>query len=170
MLMANLEERTLTQEKETGVLDDDEDAIDDTGSSSGDYTRFILSKTYMTWTQVDDAAATPDAGNHAGADAAFYRLHIYGDGKDVMAANKAYLLLPTNKVPKALWDDTSAPAPRRYVGIVGESEVTGIEDHWADDTQPADEKLFNLNGQQLNPDRPLSPGVYIRGGKKVLIK
>ncbi len=170
MLMANLEERTLTQEKETGVLDDDEDAIDDTGSFSGDYTRFILSKTYMTWTQVDDAAATPDAGNHAGADAAFYRLHIYGDGKDVMAANKAYLLLPTNKVPKALWDDTSAPAPRRYVGIVGESEVTGIEDHWVDDTQPADEKLFNLNGQQLNPDRPLSPGVYIRGGKKVLIK
>ena len=33
-----------------------------------------------------------------------------------------------------------------------------------------DETVYTLNGIRVNPRKPLTPGVYVRKGKKIVIK
>lgn len=35
--------------------------------------------------------------------------------------------------------------------------------------QPEDTRVFDLNGRQVNPDR-LTPGIYIRAGRKFIVR
>ena len=49
-----------------------------------------------------------------------------------------------------------------------QSVVTGIQDVYSAPGQfPADNRYYNLNGQQVEPNRP---GIYIRNGRKFVIK
>ena len=47
-----------------------------------------------------------------------------------------------------------------------QSVVTGIQDVHSD-FSPANNRYYNLNGQQVEPNRP---GIYIRNGRKYVIK
>jgi len=48
-------------------------------------------------------------------------------------------------------------------------DPTGITVTWAETTPAANNGVYTLSGQRVN-DSQLRPGIYIRGGKKVLIK
>ena len=173
LMMPNLELRTLTGEYDSGVLDDNEDDIDDTGCKRTDsgvnYARFMLAKRYMTWKN-ENGNLTNTAFKDGNA-AVFYRLHIYNDEtEDKMDANKAYLLLPKSHVPKkALWD-TSADARRRYVAIQG---VSDMEEEYEEEMVHGnnnDGHTYNLRGQAVESDGTLPTGIYIRNGRKVVVK
>lgn len=141
-----------------------------------DYTRFILAKRYMTWRKQDGTVIYDDAFDDSKEVAAFYRMHLYGstfDGESATAlntlgANKAYLLLETSEINPAIW--TSGSPSRRYVPILGVSDMDeDFGEEGADGFCPSD-KTYNLRGQAIDTDGAPAPGIYIRNGKKIIIK
>lgn len=144
-------------------------------NGSATYTRFILAKRYATWAKGGNTVTPPTAFESQEA-AVFYRLHHFGDTFDgenadqlnTLGANKAYLLLLTSSLPAALWNANSPT--RSYVGILG---VSDMEENFTDENADGfslSEKTYNLKGQLVNTDGALPPGVYIRNGKKIIIK
>ena len=191
LMMANLHERVLTSERENGTVDTNGDTTDDSGNDNGDYTRFILAKRYMTWRKENGTLVNP-TGFESKEAAVFYRLHLYGgttqvgssdklkdeNGNDIsessadelntLGPNKAYLLLPTSQLPAALWN-ANEPS-RRYVPILGVSDMDeDYGEEGADGFCPSD-KTYNLRGQAIDTDGAPAPGIYIRNGKKIIIK
>ena len=115
------------------------------------------------------------------ADAAgFYRLHIWGnDDDDTMAANTAYLLVPSDKLPVALWNANNSSGARVFNNSLGIREF-GYEMTGMDGLRPnlpADEMIkdngndawYTISGMKLDAP-PTQPGLYIRGKKKVMVK
>ena len=157
-----------------------------------DYTRFILAKHYMTWKKDNSNLIKPTDFEYHDA-AVFYRLYIYNseEGKALpnhdqaftdtgisldfyylymndLKYNKAYLLIPSDKLNSALW--SSGGSSRRYVPILGISDMEEtFADERASEYTPS-EKTYNLRGQVIDADGALPPGVYIRNGKKIIIK
>ena len=161
-----------------------------------EFTRFILAKRYMTWTQTQTETedgtkklTTPTEFETKEA-AVFYRLHVYGsdeygqltglgdeDGTlaklNTLGANKAYLLLPNDKINPALWGSSpgsSLPAPAYdYVGILGVSDMEEAEQ--LTDGPRTDGHIYNLRGQLVGDDASRLPaGVYIRNGRKIVVR
>lgn len=48
-------------------------------------------------------------------------------------------------------------------------DSSGIQDNVIDEQRPEDNRVFDLNGRQVNPDR-LTPGIYIRAGRKFIVR
>ena len=48
-------------------------------------------------------------------------------------------------------------------------DSSGIQDNVLDEQRPEDNRVFDLNGRQVNPDR-LTPGIYIRAGRKFIVR
>ena len=182
LMMANLHERKLDYEQETGVVDTNGDAIDDSGRASDTYTRFILAKHYATWKKSDNELIKPRAFETKEA-AVFYRMHIF-DSNDplvssdpaspqypttlnTLGANKAYLLLATNSLPDALWK-SSGSGSREYVAILGVSDSSEYSEDSVNSKSPS--ATYNLKGQAVNDEGKLRPGLYIRNGRKVVVR
>lgn len=136
--------------------------------NSVDYTRFILSENYLTWKK-DGETVTANANFSQGAVPGFFRLHVFGntsyDGgtyRNTLGPNKAYLLLRTDRINAPIWE-SGAPA-RQFVGIQGVSD-------FADDYEYNEntERVYNMRGQMVD-DSSLQPGIYIRNGKKIIVK
>ena len=190
MMMANLEARMLTKEADNGLLDDNEDAVDDTGDNNGSYNRFMLTNVHWkyvvygnttvenkTWETIDNADA-----------AGFHRLHIWKtsdpgvsydqarcDELNTMAANTAYLLVPTAQLPVALWNTFPASSSRRNsLGIreIDFTDPTAIPEVPAvspagSETSEAPVLYHSLDGRRVNTPKK---GLYIKNGRKVVIK
>lgn len=149
--------------------------------TEGDNTVFILAKHYMTWKKEGESTVTHDANFTTTREvAAFYRLHCYDEtiGEDdaatlnTLGANKAYLLLPTKQVPDALWK-SSSPAPRRYIAIEGVSDMEELEalEEMEREAGRGDGRIYNLNGQAVgNDEKSLPAGIYVKNGKKFMVK
>ncbi len=144
-----------------------------------EYTRFILAKRFMTWRQKTTQEGTGTASTQLTAPTAFetreapvfYRLYHFsgtfgGETKaelNALGANKAYLLLQTNALPDALWGKPGSLS-RQYVGILG------ISDMYEQERQAvADDRIYDLRGRVVDADH-LRPGVYIRGGRKIVVR
>ena len=147
-----------------------------------EYTRFILSQKYMTWKK--EGGTVNSTAFISGTVPGFYRLHFYESGEkngdaepldingattlNTLAANKAYLVLPTDRINPAIWESDPAPARASYfIGIEGVSdmeEITEVKE------APADNATYTLSGQRVADGDILSPGIYIRNGKKYLVK
>lgn len=151
------------------------ETVDFNGTTETDgthYSRFILTNRFATWKKAGDEAVTSPTAFTTGNRAMFYRMHIYDnsfDGKTVaelntLGANKAYLLLKTDKIAPALW--TTGASARGYVGIIGESDITLFEE---ETEHSAEQPLYNLQGQMVSSEQ-LPRGVYIRNGKKHVVK
>lgn len=189
LMMANLHERLLSSERENGTVDTNGDNVDDSGNDNGDYTRFILAKRYMEWKK--NGTVINPTGFESQEAAVFYRLHLYGsadglteadhstpltsvaadntaDKLNTLGANKAYLLLPTSTLPAPLWN-ASSPS-RRYVTILGVSDMEEDFDGERADGLTPSETTYNLRGQAVDDHGALPPGIYIRNGKKIIIK
>jgi hypothetical protein len=137
-----------------------------------DYTRFILSEKYLTWKK-DGETGSVTYNEHfsQGAVPGFFRLHVFGntsyDGgtdRNTLGPNKAYLLLHTDRINPAIW--TPATPAREFVGIEGISDLTEYSDY---PMSAADNATYNLRGQMVD-DSSLQPGIYIRNGKKIIVK
>ena len=176
MMMANLDTRLLTQERETGVIDKDGDAVDDSGAADGYFTRFIFADRYMKWTKIDNDVQHTDFTN-SGNVPVFYRLHLYTttqDGKtatqlNTLDANKAYLLIRSGNVPDALWKGQGTPA-KRYIGIEGISDIYEFTDDSEEAERSKHQGIYNMQGQKIDEGSTLPAGIYIKDGRKVVVR
>ena len=75
-----------------------------------------------------------------------------------LAAGKAYLQLPTNELP------TTDVRGLRIVIDDGTTDVSAVRS-----TEPADEVVFDLTGRRTGTN-VLKPGLYVRDGKKVIVR
>ena len=181
LMMANLDSRELTQERETGVIDKDGDAVDDSGAADGDFTRFIFADRYMKWTKIDNDVQHTTGFTESGNVPVFYRMHLYttaeatalsttADELNTLGANKAYMLIRSGNVPDALWK-TGGGSAKRFIGIEGVSDMEEIIE--APNTSEAlnNDAIYSLSGQLMGYDESLlAPGIYIRNGKKFLVR
>lgn len=169
----NLASRTFTTERE----DADANATD---NATGTFTRFIFATRFMKWKKIGDVVSH-DATFTQGEVPVFYRMRVYtteiaGEGGgtaaelNTLGANKAYLSLHTANLPDALWKDQVAPA-RPFIAIEGISDMEEIIDgNNGNDGNHIINGTYTLSGQRVNDNDNLPPGIYIRNGKKVVVK
>jgi len=164
LMVANVTQQTFTSETET---------IDEV-----DYTRFIFAQRYMKWQKVNKETATYSGFTDTEGDVpVFYRMHLYSSTEagalsldestlNTLGDNKAYMLIRSTSVPDALWKSAGSSA-REFIGIEGVSEFSEFSENSEFSKLSG---TYNLRGQKMDDDAPLSPGVYIRNGKKIVIK
>jgi hypothetical protein len=168
LMRKNLSERIFREECEDA---------DGTDNASGAYTRFILSEKYMTWRK-ENTTVTYDEHFTSGIVPGFYRMHIYGntsyDGgtnRNTLGANKAYLVLPSDKINNPIWNPESTPAPAPYCDFIGIAGISDMEDiQTVTNEIQGDGRTYNLKGQVVSDEGQLTPGIYIRNGKKIVVK
>lgn len=177
LMMANLDKRELKYERETGVIDNDGDDFDDSGVADGNYTRFIFASRYMKWTKGE----TLEHSNFTDGDApVFYRLHIYDDTEatallkdkttlNTLGFNKAYMLIHSGNVPEALWN-TGGGSAKEFIGIEGISDIYDWDEAPENPQSRVNSGTYSLSGQKVDDNGSLPAGVYIKNGKKVIIK
>lgn len=181
LLMANLDRRVLTEERETGTIDKDGDNVDDSGAANGNYTRFIFAEKYMKWQKVNDgtAAATTPTAFIDGTVPVFHRLHLYNSTEagnlsssvstlNTLEKNKAYMLIHTGNVPEALWNSGSGGA-KGYIGISGISDFYDYSEDSDYNRKPAKSGTYNMSGQKMSDEAPLPAGIYIKDGRKIVV-
>ena len=172
----NVTAQTFTLETET---------IDDVN-----YTPFIFTERYMKWTKIDNNTAVASTSFEQGSAPVFVRLHVYSDPSsypdsdpnyttsNTLGANKAYMLIRSGNVPKALWNTTGGGGVKRFIGIEGVSDIYDWSDE-SDGNSEGDENpgngktgpIYNLSGQMMGDDESvLTPGIYIRNGKKFVVR
>ena len=139
-------------------------------------TKFGMTRTYYTYsTTYGDSEAKTSAE-------AFYRLRIMNDAaKDRIEANKAYLLIPTAKLPVALWNGGSGEGVAGQVrqGMIyldleelENVEATGIVRPTTENFAEVEDQYvyYSVSGTRII-GTPKTKGLYIReDGKKVCIK
>ena len=144
-----------------------------------DYTKFVLTNIHWTFhlgKTAEDEQKTAIVETDA---AGFYRLHIWENdaSKNVMPAHNAFLLVPTDNLPTAVWSLPSAARRRNTIAIrtVWDEDATAIEDieiEGHDGHSSAIEDCegvwYTLSGMRLQ-SRPTVSGVYIHDGKKVVV-
>ena len=98
-----------------------------------------------------------------------YALHTdnvwYKIDAEVTFTNRAYLNL--DAVPVLADEEAAAANVNRMV--LGDWETTGIDEVKASPAQVDDEAVYNLSGIKMDADN-LPKGIYIRGGKKFIVK
>lgn len=174
---------------EEGIDNDNRNYNERINVSGADYTKFILTNIHWTYdlshTLNADEASTAISETDA---AGFYRMHIWkttGEAdvaaKNTMPKNSAYLLVPTEELPIAVWDmqqGASSGARQNTLGIrYSNGQSTSIEDVDTKAYQAVDkgtasdsgETWYTLSGIRL-ARRPSKEGLYICNGRKVLIK
>ena len=104
---------------------------------------------------------------------------------NTIGANKAYLLIPTAKLPKALWNGgTGAGKPGEAKNVIF-IDLEGVENADADsngETTAIDSAIvdgasnsmelkvyFSIDGTRIE-GKPTKKGIYICNGKKVYVK
>lgn len=65
--------------------------------------------------------------------------------------------------------DAFGPKPIYLHPSFKKIDSSGIQDNVIDEQRPEDNRVFDLNGRQVNPDR-LTPGIYIRAGRKFIVR
>lgn len=102
------------------------------------------------------------AADESWSDRLYYAAHTSDQtvGRYPDGSNQAYLMnVPT--IAKANLFSS-------YAVSVEQPDITGICDRMAQQEQDASKSLFNLKGQSVK--EPLAPGIYIRNGRKVIVK
>ena len=144
-------------------------------------TKFIMTRKYYTYNKNEGTSTEHSESTNVEA---FYRMKINTtDGsRNVIGANKAYLLIPTEKLPKALWDEGDgtgtvgkAPAGVIYMDLAGisgeDDETTAIDSIICEENETINglDVYYSLSGVRII-GTPTTKGIYIRNGKKVSIK
>ena len=171
MMRPNVTARPFYTERETVNAVDADDGV---------YTRFILATHYMKWKKVGTEAVTHDAIFNEGDVPVFYRLHLYNSTEatalssteaklNTLGANKAYLSLRTANLPDALWKDDNTFA-KGYIGISGISDFTEYSEDSDVSRKAAKAGTYNISGQKISDEAPLPAGIYIKDGRKVVVK
>ncbi len=151
---------------DAGIDDDNRNYYETIGVDNVNYTKFVLTNVHWTYTLNNNTGhwSSSDEADAAG----FYRLHIWGDDKDIMPAHNAFLLIPTENLPVALWNQSSNARRRNTIAIrTAWGEETGIEDIEltpglaTDEGNTAEDGVwYTLSGVKL-PKRPTKEGLYV---------
>ena len=180
---------------DNGIESDNRNYNETYNVESTNYTKFILTNKYWTFDK-DHALSTDEAAiQHTAEAAGFYRMHIWKTGdvetKNTMPAHTAYLLVPSDNLPAAVWTLQSGYSAARETtlgvyNIIGPNSATGIEEIELIQNQgnrshdslgeasdqgpvPIDSGVwYTLSGVKL-PKRPTKAGLYIRNGQKVSV-
>lgn len=152
-----------------------------------EYTKFVMSRQYYVYHKNSDGTGT-DSEEKTSEQEAFYRMRVnsgVSGTSNWMEANKAYLLIPTEKLPLALWNNGNGQgvAGKAKPGVIfmddimslfGEDEpisgiATAIETIESAETVDNGNTYYTISGVKIQ-GRPTEKGVYIVNGKKVLVK
>lgn len=150
------------------------------------YTKFILTNNYWTFDKNHTLNTDEAATSHTADAAGFYRMHIWkttGDvaTKNTMPAHTAYLLVPSNNLPAAVWTLQSGYSAARgnllgVYNIIGPDSETAIDDmrltpEAMTNGNDADrnETWYTVSGMKLS-SRPTLPGLYLCNGRKVIVR
>ena len=119
--------------------------------------------------------------------AGFYRMHIWGDSRDKMPANTAYLLIPTDNLPIAVWNNptpASTPSVNNSIGIRDTADTSGLEITTTNYTNYTNDNgaWYDIQGRRVanSPtssarsflqvgEWPKAKGLYIHRGRKVVV-
>lgn len=152
--------------------------------SDTEYTRFLLTNVHWTYDSSHSLNTDEGAGAKYADAAGFYRHHVWEttadrDAKNIMAANQAYLLVPTSNLPIAVWElqSTNSSARQnsiaiRFADLLDNGDTTGVsalsDRQDINGMQGDDEVWYTLNGIRLS-ERPTKAGLYICNGRKVMV-
>ena len=137
--------------------------------------KFILTNVHWTYTSDSGWGSKITETDAAG----FYRLHIWNDPvKDLLPDNCAYLGVPEDELPVALWNNTSPGAPSRKntIAIRDNTTTTGLDNVLSDDIPVDDESearrpdIWHTLGGMLLVGKPRQPGVYLLNGQKTVVR
>ena len=151
-------------------------------------TKFVMSRKYYVYNKTYNSNSGIQTDREQELEA-FYRMRISTDvngTSNTMAANRAYLLIPTAKLPLALWNPKSngegKPGLAKsgvifmddIMDLFSEDEPSGIATAIDDAIESAEtvdngNTYYTLSGMKIQ-GRPTEKGVYIMNGKKVLVK
>ena len=149
--------------------------------------KFVMSRQYYVYHKSSNGTGT-NSEELTSEQEAFYRMRIntnVSGTSDWMEANKAYLLIPSSKLPTALWNggNGAGVVGRAKPGVIflddimdlfGEDEpisgiATAIETIESAETVDNVNTYYTISGVKIQ-GRPTEKGVYIVNGKKVLVK
>lgn len=165
------------------------------GTNNDNCTKFVMSSKYYvyhktsTGGEYSDIQVSTDPTTGAQTEA-FVRMNLnlansgVANTSNTMGANKAYLLIPTSKMPTALWNGGNGEGNPGYAkpGVIfmdledlfgGEEPISGIAT--AIDTIESAETVdkgntyYTISGMKIQ-GIPTEKGVYILNGKKVMVK
>ena len=163
---------------ENGIESDNRNYNETYNVESINYTKFILTNKY--WTFDKDHALSIDEGatQHTADVAGFYRMHIWKTGdvetRNTMPAHTAYLLVPSDNLPAAVWTLQSGYSAARestlgVYNIIDPNSVTAIDQQQVIALDVKTSSIYTIDGRRLAAP-PSKPGVYIIGGKKVIVR
>ena len=146
--------------------------------------KFVMSRQYYVY---NNSTGTNSVIQESDQEA-FYRMRLNSGVEgtsDKMGANKAYLLIPTSKLPKALWNGGNGEGNAWLAKpglifmddimslFVNEEPISGITTSIdaidAAETANGNDTYYTLSGMKL-VGKPAAKGIYIKNGKKVFIK
>lgn len=148
-------ENTLDEETETNMLWGNLSQNNSIGANPGDYTNYLLSST----------GKNEVTGETITGVEAFYRASKTAK----LGPNKAYLPLLTASVKPSATNPTGAKMNIVFDEIIDEEEettVTGMENTFINNDE--NDTYYTLSGMKI--ERPTKKGIYIKNGKKVIIK
>lgn len=149
--------------------------------------KFVMSRQYYVYYKHGDGTGT-NSGEKTSEQEAFYRMRLssgVAGTSNTMGANKAYLLIPSSKLPLALWNNGNGegnPGQAKpgvifmddIMSLFGEEEpisgiATAIDGIESAETVNNDHTYYTISGVKIQ-GRPTEKGVYIMNGKKVMVK
>ena len=157
-----------------------------TGEGGEWCTKFIMTRKYYTYNKTSESFSEQKTSDVE----AFYRMIIDTNPttaakNNTIGANKAYLLIPSAKLPKALWNGgTGAGKPGEAKNVIfidlegvenadadSNGETTAIDNAIVDDAANSMEQkvYFSIDGTRIE-GKPTKKGIYICNGKKVYVK
>ncbi len=166
-----------------GVTFASEDAWKDRAQSGGEIWgeacwKFLLSSAYWVYEKDGVDPGTDPSKINTTTTAAFYRFRSVA-GHNSLGGNKAYLMIPKDKLPTALWkngDGQGIPGQSRegviYIDLQDfeENDATGVKNADADIYRSTDNDVYySISGTRIN-GKPTAKGFYIHNGKKVSVK
>ena len=151
------------------------------------YSKFVLTNVHWKYTVTIDNGSVTDkqweVQDNAAA-AGFRRLHIWSTtdvtpnlsasevaSRNTMPANTAFLCVPTEQLPVALWGTLPPSSSRLYTLGIREldNETTDLTAPHDDNKENGRQCWYTLNGTMLSAT-PTKPGIYIKNGRKVVVR
>ena len=173
----NVEETTHDSEIETASTNSE---VEGWAPAGIDCTKFVMTRYHFVWKKNSEGEGIDteegDNGKIFEQDVeAFYRLRIDPNdaSKNVLGANKAYLLVPSEYLETALWNGgTNGYAGMFYIDLAdvegfGDVDPTSIDT--VQDVTYENNVYYTLTGIRLN-GKPTVKGFYLCNGKKVYVK
>ena len=166
---------------EEGIDSDNRNYNEVISKGGVNYTKFILTNKYWTFNKDHSLSTDESATSHTADAAGFYRMHIWKTGDDVaakntMPAHTAWLLVPSDNLPAAVWTMQEGYAAVRdgrlgVYNIIAEGSETAIGDERMTVDSEVDDGLpwYTLSGMKLSGP-PTKAGIYIHHHRKVVIK